>query len=121
MSAMTGVTDPHGRRLEYLRLSVTDRCNFRCTYCLPNGCPAPSRNAPLTVDEIERVARGFAALGFWKIRLTGGEPTLRRDLVDIVARLASVPGIARIGLTTNGHRLAQLAAPLRQAGLASLN
>jgi len=118
---MTGLVDSHGRRLEYLRLSVTDRCNYRCSYCLPHGCPAEVGPPPLAVAEIERLARAFAALGFWKVRLTGGEPTLRRDLTEIVERLARVPGFTRIGLTTNGSRLAGLVGALRRAGLASLN
>lgn len=118
---MADLTDPHGRRLEYLRLSVTDRCDFRCAYCLPGGCPPAAGPAPLGLDEISRLARAFASLGVRKVRVTGGEPTLRGDLVEIVARLAAVPGLARVGLSTNGRRLAVLAAPLRRAGLTSLN
>jgi len=116
-----GLTDGYGRRLEYLRLSITDRCNFKCVYCLPEGCTARGKHAPLEPLEIERLVRGFAALGFWKVRITGGEPTLRGDLVEIVQRVAAVPGITRVGLTTNGHRLARLAPALRAAGLAALN
>jgi cyclic pyranopterin phosphate synthase len=116
-----GLTDAFGRKLEYLRLSVTDRCNFRCTYCLPNGCPSGSKDQPLSLDEIGRLARAFAALGFWKVRVTGGEPTLRRDIVEIIERVAATPGITRVGLTTNGYRLANLAGPLRRAGLSALN
>jgi cyclic pyranopterin phosphate synthase len=112
--------DGQGRRLEYLRLSVTDRCNFRCAYCLPNGC-GPAGEAPLSGDEIVRLVRGFAALGVWKVRLTGGEPSVRRDLVDVVRAVAAVPGIRRVGLTTNGWRLAADAAALRDAGLTALN
>jgi cyclic pyranopterin phosphate synthase len=113
--------DTFGRRLDYLRLSITDRCNFRCVYCLPEGCTARGASAPLAPAELERLVRGFAALGFWKVRLTGGEPTLRGDLVEIVERVAAVPGITRVGLTTNGHRLARLAPALRAAGLAAVN
>lgn len=118
---MTGLIDPLGRKLEYLRLSITDRCNLRCSYCLPNGCRGATGPQPLTVPEIDRLVRGFAALGFWKVRITGGEPTLRRDVVEIVERVAAIPGITRVGLTTNGHRLASLAGELARAGLASLN
>lgn len=118
---MTELIDPLGRRLEYLRLSITDRCNLRCAYCLPNGCAGSAGPQPLTVAEIDRLARAFAAMGFWKVRVTGGEPTLRRDVVEVVERVASIPGITRVGLTTNGHRLASLACELRRAGLASLN
>jgi cyclic pyranopterin phosphate synthase len=113
--------DACGRDLHYLRLSVTDRCNFRCVYCLPHGCPRGDGERPLTLAEIERLVQGFAGLGFWKVRLTGGEPTLRPDVVEVVRRVALTPGIRRVGLTTNGHRLASLAPRLRDAGLASLN
>jgi len=116
-----GLMDAFGRKLEYLRLSVTDRCNFRCVYCLPAGCPGGSGAGFLSVDEIERLARAFASLGFWKVRITGGEPTLRQDVVEIVERVAAVPGVSCVGLTTNGYRLASLAAPLRRAGLSALN
>lgn len=118
---MTRLIDSLGRRLEYLRLSITDRCNLRCSYCLPDGCRTTKGPEPLTVAEIDRLVHGFAALGFWKVRVTGGEPTLRRDVVEVVERVASVPGITRVGLTTNGHRLAGLARDLKRAGLASLN
>jgi cyclic pyranopterin phosphate synthase len=113
--------DGFGRRLEYLRLSVTERCNFRCSYCLPDGCPRGSGTEPLSVAEIRRLARAFAALGVWKVRLTGGEPTMRRDIPDIVRTIAAVPGVRRIGLTTNGYRLAGIAPELRAAGLSSVN
>ena len=113
--------DAFGRDLHYLRLSVTDRCNFKCVYCLPNGCPRGSGEEPLSIAEIEHLARGFAGLGFWKVRLTGGEPTLRPDIVEIVRRIARTPGIRRVGLTTNGYRLASVAGELAQAGLTSIN
>lgn len=112
--------DPYGRRLTYLRLSVTDRCNFACAYCLPDGCQAGA-SAPLTVPEVERLVGAFAALGVRKVRLTGGEPSLRRDLAALVQAVAGTPGIDRVGLTTNGHRLRSLAGTLRGAGLTSLN
>ncbi len=113
--------DGFGRRLEYLRLSVTERCNFRCAYCLPDGCAESPGTAPLSPDEIERLVRGFAALGVWKIRITGGEPSVRADLTEIVRRVAATPGVRRVGLTTNGYRLARACEELRDAGLASLN
>jgi cyclic pyranopterin phosphate synthase len=113
--------DGFGRRLEYLRLSVTDRCNFRCSYCLPDGCPRGSGAEPLSVAEIGRLVRAFAALGVWKVRLTGGEPTMRGDIPEIVRAIAAVPGVRRIGLTTNGYRLATIAPELRAAGLSSVN
>ena len=118
---MNTLHDTFGRRIEYLRLSVTERCNFRCLYCLPQGCPVETGSPVLSLPEIERLAHAFARLGVWKVRLTGGEPTLRRDIAEIVACVAGVPGIRRVGLTTNGYRLLELAPTLRDAGLASLN
>lgn len=119
---MAELQDTHGRRFNYLRLSVTDACNFKCAYCLPGGfCPAPGEDAPLTVDEIRRLVGGFAALGVEKVRLTGGEPTLRRDLVDIVRAVVAVPGIRRVGLTTNGYVLEGLAPRLKDSGLSFVN
>lgn len=120
-TAHSPLVDGHGRRLEYLRLSVTDRCNFRCAYCLPHGCPKDAGSAPLDLGEIERLVRGFADLGFWKVRLTGGEPTLRRDIVEMVECVAAVPGMRHVGITTNGYRLDELAPALARAGLACLN
>lgn len=116
-----GLVDAYGRRLDYLRLSVTDRCNFRCAYCQPQGCPASAGPRLLDLGEIARLGQAFAAMAFRKVRITGGEPTLRGDVVEIVAALAAIPGLERIGLTTNGYRLARLAEPLKRAGLASLN
>src|SRR5450755_3739744 len=117
--------DQFARRIRYLRISVTDRCNYLCSYCTP-ARPAGEltfepKSAVLTFDELERVATVFARLGVRKLRLTGGEPTIRRGIVDLVARLARVPGIEQIAMTTNGHLLAELAAPLRSAGLSAVN
>lgn len=120
---MPSLIDSFGREFVYLRLSVTDRCNFRCVYCLPNGYIAPTetQEPELNVDEIRRLVTAFAHIGFKKVRLTGGEPTVRRDIVKIAQTVASVPGIKRVAITTNGNRLAQLAAPLRAAGVSALN
>lgn len=119
---MHELADSHGRRFQYLRLSVTPACNFRCVYCLPNGYQRPAgAQAPLSVSEIRNLVSGFAAMGFWKVRLTGGEPTLRRDIVEIAHEVSSIPGIRNVALSTNGYRLAQLAAPLRAAGVNALN
>ena len=118
---MRDLKDGLGRHLHYLRLSVTDRCTFRCAYCLPDGCGRRDGDSPLSVAEIGRLARAFADLGVWKVRLTGGEPTVRADLLDVVRAVSSVPGVRRIGLTTNGHRLATMATELRRAGLSSVN
>jgi cyclic pyranopterin phosphate synthase len=118
---MSTLRDAFGRQLHYLRLSITDRCNFRCAYCLPQGCPKETSAQPMSGCEIERLVRAFAALGFWKVRLTGGEATTRHDVCEVVQRIAAIPGVTRIGLTTNGYRLAAIASELRGAGLTSLN
>lgn len=111
--------DRMGRNLRDLRISVTDRCNFRCTYCMPaeRTYTFLPRAELLTFEEITKIARIFAGLGVVKLRITGGEPLLRRDLTDLIAMLAGIDGIEDIALTTNGFLLPQLANPLRQAGL----
>ena len=116
------VVDQWDRPLHQLRISVTDRCNFRCTYCMPKAVfGARHRFLPrsdvLSFEEIERLTRILAGLGVEKVRLTGGEPTLRRDLPQLVGRLAGIPGLREINLTTNGSRLVALARPLKEAGL----
>ncbi len=119
------LVDPFARRIRYLRISVTDRCNYRCAYCMPEALEDKMtfspRSAVLTFEELERVATVFAGLGVRKIRLTGGEPTVRHGIVDLVRRVAGVPGIEQVVMTTNGHLLADLARPLRDAGLSSVN
>ncbi|MEE8224751.1 MAG: radical SAM protein, partial [candidate division NC10 bacterium] len=116
-----GITDTLGRPLRDLRISVTDRCNFRCVYCMPKEVFGREyafleRGQLLTFEEIERLARLFQALGVEKIRVTGGEPLLRRNLERLIARLASIPDLD-LTLTTNGALLAQQAAALKAAGL----
>lgn len=114
--------DAFGRTVDYLRLSITDRCNERCLYCLPQGYRGwSSRPDHLTRQEIVRVARVAARLGFRKFRLTGGEPLVREDVVELTRDLHALPGVGCIGLSTNGLRLAELAAPLREAGLRTVN
>jgi cyclic pyranopterin phosphate synthase len=113
--------DGFQREFQYLRLSVTDTCNFRCTYCLPNGYRKTDADAPLTGEEIRRLVRAFARMGFWKVRLTGGEPTLRRDIVELARTVASTDGIRQVALSTNGYRLAALAQPLVEAGVSRFN
>jgi cyclic pyranopterin phosphate synthase len=113
--------DRRGRRVHDLRISVTDRCNFRCIYCMPKTVygrdyPFLPRSEVLSFEEITRIARLFAGLGVEKIRLTGGEPLLRHDLEELIAQLAAIPGI-EITLTTNGSLLAKKARALRAAGL----
>lgn len=113
--------DNFGRAFHYLRLSVDDACNFRCVYCLPKGFQKTTEEPVLTLAEVRRLAAAFAGVGFWKIRLTGGEPTTRRDIVELAAACAGTPGVRRVALSTNGYRLAELAAPLAQAGVAAVN
>ncbi len=112
--------DTFGRTIDYLRVSVTEACNFRCIYCAPNGHTDPAAS-PLSVDEIERVVRAAVALGVTKIRLTGGEPLVRRDIVDIVRAVAAIDGVQDLALTTNGFLLARLARELADAGLRRVN
>ena len=101
-SSSHGLIDPFGRRIEYVRLSVTDRCNLRCFYCLPRGSSGfESPDDWLSFDEIERVMRAFAALGVSRIRLTGGEPLVRRELPVLAARLKAIDGIEDLSLSTN--------------------
>jgi len=116
------LADARGRVVTDLRLSLTDRCNFRCTYCMPAGGLAwLGRDQVLTVDEIERVARLFAGLGVTEVKLTGGEPTVRAELAEIVARLRAIDPGLDLSLTTNGFLLERLAQPLRDAGLDRVN
>ncbi|MBF6600311.1 MAG: GTP 3',8-cyclase MoaA [Dehalococcoidia bacterium] len=123
-SSHRGVVDRRGRPVRDLRISVTDRCNFRCRYCMPREVFGPDfaflpRAEILTFEEISRVARAFVAHGVRKLRLTGGEPTLRAGLPDLVRMLAAIPEV-EIALTTNGSLLARQAAPLAEAGLSRL-
>jgi GTP 3',8-cyclase len=114
--------DSFGRRISYLRISLTDRCNFRCVYCMPAvGMQFLPRPELLTSDELLLVVRAAAAAGFQKIRLTGGEPTLRPDLVELVRAIKATPGISHIAMTTNALRLGKLAQPLKDAGLDRVN
>lgn len=117
------LTDAFARKFYYLRLSITDVCNFRCTYCLPDGYRPGhvTNNGFLSVDEVRRVTRAFAGLGTEKVRLTGGEPSLRRDFSEIIAAVRENPAIRQIAVTTNGYRLARDVAQWREAGLTALN
>jgi cyclic pyranopterin phosphate synthase len=120
--ATAPLIDAFGRRVHYLRVSVTDRCNLRCSYCMPEGPDAwESLADQLTPVELERVLRVAAEMGVDRVRLTGGEPLLRPDLVEIAARVGAIPGIRDLSLTTNGIFLDRLAGPLRQAGVHRLN
>lgn len=113
--------DSFGRRITYLRLSVTDRCDFRCVYCMAEDMQFLPRSEVLSLEELAEVAETFVSLGVRKIRLTGGEPLVRTGLVDLVGRLSRLDGLDELTLTTNGARLAQFARPLKEAGLDRLN
>ena len=116
------IVDPHGRRIHYVRMSVTDRCNFRCVYCMPDEeFERTERDELMSFEEFERLGRVLTEMGVDRIRLTGGEPTVRRDIVDLVQRLARLPGLRDLAMTTNGWNLRKLAGPLRDAGLTRLN
>ncbi|MEO5560382.1 MAG: GTP 3',8-cyclase MoaA [Dokdonella sp.] len=118
---MHAIVDRHGRSFPYLRLSLTEACNYRCSYCLPDGYQVDGRPKFLALPEIERLVRGFAALGMSKIRLTGGEPSLRKDLPLIIVAVAALPRIRKIALTTNGCLLPRHVGIWRAAGLTALN
>ncbi len=114
--------DPFGRTIDYLRLSVTDRCNERCLYCMPEGYKGwAQRQDHLTTDEIIRAVEGATRLGFRKFRITGGEPLIRKDIVEILERIWALPGVQTLGLSTNASRLSKLAPAIRRAGVRSLN
>ena len=118
---MKTLTDPHGRSFSYLRLSITDVCNYHCQYCLPDGYQKTDAQSFLTADEIGNLVSGMSELGLWKVRLTGGEPTVRKDFAEIAARVSSTPGIRRVATTTNGYRLAENAQFWRDAGISAIN
>jgi cyclic pyranopterin phosphate synthase len=117
--------DNFSRRIRYLRVSVTDRCNYRCSYCMPeelgDQLVFEPRAAVLSFEELERLIRLFARLGVRKIRLTGGEPTVRKGIVELAGRIARLPGIEQVVMTSNGHLLGELAAPLAAAGVSAIN
>jgi GTP 3',8-cyclase len=114
--------DPYGRTIDYLRISVTDRCNLRCRYCMPpDGVPFVRRSEILSYEEIAEVAREAVAMGITKIRVTGGEPLVRRDLARLIEMLAAIPDIRDLAMTTNGILLARRASALARAGLMRVN
>lgn len=113
--------DPFGRKISYLRLSVTDRCDFRCTYCMAEQMQFVPRAEIMTLEECLFVASTFVALGIDKIRLTGGEPLVRKELPWLAAKLRALPGLRELALTTNGSQLQQHAASLAQAGVDRIN
>lgn len=114
--------DCYGRTIDYLRLSVTDLCNYRCRYCMPAaGVEKRPHREILSVEEITEFSRAAVHCGVWKIRLTGGEPLVRHGIVEICRQLADIPGLRELCMTTNGSLLPELAKPLRRAGVARLN
>ena len=113
--------DGFGRSIDYLRLSVTDRCDFRCVYCMAEDMTFLPRQQVLGLEELEGVARIFVGLGVKKIRLTGGEPLVRQGIVGLCERIAALPGLRELVMTTNGSQLGKLARPLAKAGLKRLN
>ncbi|WP_116472894.1 GTP 3',8-cyclase MoaA [Zobellella maritima] len=118
---MSELQDAFARKFYYLRLSVTDVCNFKCQYCLPDGYRPDGRKSFLTLDEIGRLTRAFAAMGTNKVRITGGEPSLRKDFTQIIETVAATPGIRKVATTTNGYRMAKQVADWRRAGLSAIN
>ncbi|HTA75517.1 MAG TPA: radical SAM protein, partial [Gemmatimonadaceae bacterium] len=116
------VHDQFGRRIEYLRISVTDRCNFRCLYCMPvEGLQWLPKSEILSYEEITEVVRQLAPLGLTRLRLTGGEPTIRPDLPVLMRSLRAIPEISDLALSTNGIKLPELASSFRAAGLDRVN
>jgi cyclic pyranopterin phosphate synthase len=114
--------DSYNRHINYLRISVTDRCNLRCTYCMPaEGIPLMQHNDILTFEEIMEVVDAAITMGVDKIRITGGEPLVRKGIVNLVQMIASKPAIVDLGMTTNGQLLEQFAQPLKDAGLHRIN
>jgi cyclic pyranopterin phosphate synthase len=120
--ATDGMRDGFGRRIEYLRISVTDKCNLRCVYCMPEeGLPWLRRDDLLTYEEIEEIVRVMAGMGLSRLRITGGEPLVRRELPALVGRLSAVDGIRDIAISTNAVLLAPVAGELRAAGVSRAN
>src|ERR1700681_2720604 len=116
------LTDSYGRRIKSMRISVTDKCNFRCTYCMPaEGLPWLKKSEILSYEEIERISRIAVGIGIEQIRLTGGEPLVRRDVPELVRQLKQIEGLHSLSLTTNGILLKQQAKALAEAGLTRIN
>ena len=115
------LTDSFGREVSYLRLSVTDRCNLRCTYCMAEDMTFLPKQQILSLEELRDTAAAFVELGVSKIRLTGGEPLIRRDILKLVGSLANLSGLDELTMTSNGIMLPKLAQPLKDAGLSRIN
>ena len=115
------LVDKYGRRITYVRLSITDRCDFRCTYCMAEEMTFLPRDQVMSLEECLRVAQAFVGLGVTKLRLTGGEPLVRKNAMWLIEQLGALPGLDNLVLTTNGSQLERFAAPLRAAGVKRLN
>ena len=115
------LTDEFNRTVDYVRISVTDRCDFRCVYCMAEEMTFLPKKEVLTLEEIQLVAQAFVELGVKKIRLTGGEPLVRHGIVDLVSQISQLPGLDELNMTSNGSQLTKLAQPLKQAGLGRIN
>jgi cyclic pyranopterin phosphate synthase len=113
--------DDFGRTVDYVRISVTDRCDFRCVYCMAEEMTFLPRENIMTIEEIELLSRAFTELGVKRIRLTGGEPLVRRGLVDHLANIGNLPGLDELLITTNGSQLVRYSEKLKQAGVTRLN
>ena len=118
---MKRLQDNQGRKFPYLRLSVTDLCNFRCNYCLPDGCYESNHKESLRVDEIRRLTLAFSRLGVEKVRITGGEPTLRKDFNDIVRVIKDTPSIKKVAMTTNGYKMDKQVVSWLESGIDAIN
>lgn len=121
VSPQPKLIDKFGRHIDYVRLSVTDRCDFRCVYCMTEDMTFLPRKDVLTLEEIYQVGRAFTELGVSRLRLTGGEPLVRNNVIALVQALGRLPGLRELLLTTNGAQLVQMAAPLREAGVNRIN
>ncbi len=115
------LVDKYGRRITYIRLSITDRCDFRCTYCMSEDMSFLPRDEVMSLEECLRVASVFVSLGVTKLRITGGEPLVRKNAMWLIERLGALPGLDNLVLTTNGSQLDRFAAPLRAAGVKRIN
>jgi cyclic pyranopterin phosphate synthase len=120
-SAQETLVDRFGRTVDYIRISVTDRCDFRCVYCMEPDTRFVPHNEVLTLEELAFVARAFTELGVKKIRLTGGEPLVRRNVVKLMEDISTLPGLRELVLTTNGSQLERLAGPIKAAGVKRIN
>ena len=117
----TELIDKHGRHIDYVRLSLTDRCDFRCVYCMSEEMTFLPRKQILSLEEIYKVASAFTELGVNKIRLTGGEPLVRNNVMSLIENIGRLPGLDELLLTTNGSQLEKMAGPLRDAGVNRIN